>query len=129
MAFTPDGTRAVTTDKDGKFTLRGLSKAKAYILVADPDEGTEHLHRFAYVEDSTAFEPIQTGITLPRGVVVTGQVTDVATRIGVARSTAGTMSARWRLFRRRRRPPGREPMRRCTGRRTRCTGSAGVRRR
>jgi RNA polymerase sigma factor (sigma-70 family) len=73
-----------TTDKDGRFTLRGLTKAKAYILVADPEEGTEHLHRFAYVEDSSGFEALKTGISLPRGVVVTGRVTDAVTGEGVA---------------------------------------------
>jgi hypothetical protein len=37
-------TPAVVTDGEGRFTLRGLAKARGYILVADPDEGTEHLH-------------------------------------------------------------------------------------
>jgi RNA polymerase sigma factor (sigma-70 family) len=72
-----------TTDAAGKFTLRGLAKAKAYVLVADPEEGTEHLHRFALLEDSTAFTPITADFTLPRGVVVTGRVTDAATGAGV----------------------------------------------
>jgi RNA polymerase sigma factor (sigma-70 family) len=73
-----------TTDAAGKFTLRGLAKAKAYILVADPEEGTEHLHRFAHVEDTTAFTPITTGFSLPHGVVVTGRITDAKTGAGVA---------------------------------------------
>jgi len=72
------------TDKDGKFTLRGLAKAKAYVLVADPDEGTEHLHRFDLVRDTDGFDSITTGFTLPRGVVLTGRVTDAATGAGVA---------------------------------------------
>ncbi|HJZ94231.1 MAG TPA: sigma factor-like helix-turn-helix DNA-binding protein, partial [Gemmataceae bacterium] len=69
-------TPLTTTDKDGRFTLRGLAKARAYVLLADPDEGTEYLHRFDQVEDTTAFDPIQTGFSLPRGVVLTGRVTD-----------------------------------------------------
>src|SRR5262249_55376999 len=71
-----------TTDKNGKFTLRGLAKAKAYILVADPEEGTEYLHRFGSISDTTGFETITAGIDLPRGVVVTGRVTDAQTGAG-----------------------------------------------
>jgi RNA polymerase sigma factor (sigma-70 family) len=71
-----------TTDKEGKFTLRGLAKAKAYVIVADPEEGTEHLHRFGYVLDTTGFAAITTGIDLPRGVILTGRVTDAATGAG-----------------------------------------------
>ncbi len=73
-----------TTDAAGKFALRGLAKAKAYILVADPDEGTEHLQRFVEIPDtSTGFDPIEYGINLPRGIVLTGRVTDAATGAGV----------------------------------------------
>src|SRR5262249_3412532 len=68
-----------STDKDGRFSLRGLAKANAYILVADPEEGTEHLHRFAHVRDTDGFAPIATGFTLPRGVVITGRVTGAGT--------------------------------------------------
>jgi hypothetical protein len=75
-------TPAATTDKDGKFTLRGLAKSKSYILVADPEEGTEYLHRFGYVTDTTGFETITTGIDLPRGVVLSGRVTDAQTGAG-----------------------------------------------
>jgi RNA polymerase sigma factor (sigma-70 family) len=75
-------TPSAVTDKDGKFTLRGLAKARAYILVADPDEGTEHLHRFAYVSDTMGFEAVTAGIDLPSGVILTGRVTDAATGAG-----------------------------------------------
>jgi RNA polymerase sigma factor (sigma-70 family) len=68
-----------TTDKEGRFTLRGLAKASAYILVADPDEGTEHLHRFGLVRDTDGVAPITAGFSLPRGVVVTGRMTDAVT--------------------------------------------------
>ena len=77
-------TPGATTDKDGRFTLRGLAKGRAYILVADPEEGAEHLHRFDLVDDTIGFEPIKTGFSLPRGVVLTGRVTDAATGAGVA---------------------------------------------
>jgi RNA polymerase sigma factor (sigma-70 family) len=77
-------TPATVTDKEGRFTLRGLAKAKAYVLVADPDEGTEHLHRFDLVRDTDGFDPITTGFSLPRGVVLSGRVTDTATGAGVA---------------------------------------------
>jgi hypothetical protein len=75
-------TPETTTDKDGRFTLRGLSKARAYVLVADPDEGTEHLHRFDQVPDTDGFAPITSGFSLPRGVVLTGRVTDAVTGAG-----------------------------------------------
>jgi RNA polymerase sigma factor (sigma-70 family) len=77
-------TPGATTDKDGRFTIRGLAKGRAYILVADPEEGAEHLHRFDFVDDTIGFEPIKTGFSLPRGVVLTGRVTDAATGAGVA---------------------------------------------
>jgi len=76
-------TPTTTTDKAGRFSLRGLAKARAYVLVADPDEGTEHLHRFAWVKDTMGFGPQTTVISLPRGVVLSGRVTDAATRAGV----------------------------------------------
>jgi Sigma-70, region 4 len=76
-------TPITTTDKDGRFTLRGLAKARAYVLLADPDEGTQHLHRFDQVEDTTGFDLITTGFSLPRGVVLTGRVTDAVTGAGV----------------------------------------------
>jgi hypothetical protein len=72
------------TDNDGRFTLRGLAKARAYILVADPEEGSPYLHRFDQVADTVGFDPIKTGFSLLRGVVLTGRVTDAATRAGVA---------------------------------------------
>ena len=77
-------TPTTKTDTDGRFTLRGLAKAKGYILVADPDEGAEHLHRFTQVDDTVGFDPIETGISLRRGVVFTGRVTDAKTGAGVA---------------------------------------------
>jgi RNA polymerase sigma factor (sigma-70 family) len=77
-------TPTTTTDKEGRFTLRGLAKARSYILVADPEEGSPHLHRFVSVDDTVGFDPITTGFSLPRGVVLTGRVTDAATGAGVA---------------------------------------------
>ncbi|HKB05829.1 MAG TPA: sigma-70 family RNA polymerase sigma factor [Gemmataceae bacterium] len=77
-------TPATTTDKEGRFTLRGLAKARAYVLVADPEEGSPYLHRFHQVADTVAFDPITSGFSLPRGVVLTGRVTDATTGAGVA---------------------------------------------
>jgi RNA polymerase sigma factor (sigma-70 family) len=76
-------TPAVVTDPQGRFTLRGLAKARAYILVADPDEGTEHLHRFTSVADTDGFAALTCVIALPRGVILTGRVTDAVTGAGV----------------------------------------------
>jgi RNA polymerase sigma factor (sigma-70 family) len=77
-------TPATTTDAAGHFTLHGLAKFRAYVLVADPAEGTEHLHRFAYVTDTEGFTPVSTNFSLPRGVVLTGRITDAATGAGVS---------------------------------------------
>ncbi|HJZ90282.1 MAG TPA: hypothetical protein VKE40_05375, partial [Gemmataceae bacterium] len=41
------------------------------------------LHRFDQVEDTVGFDPITTGLSLPRGIVITGRVTDVVTGTGV----------------------------------------------
>jgi hypothetical protein len=76
-------TPSTVSNKDGRFTLRGLSKARAYVVVADPDEGTPHLHRFGQINDTPVFEPITTTLTLPRGIVLTGRVTDAKTGAGV----------------------------------------------
>ncbi|HJT78308.1 MAG TPA: carboxypeptidase regulatory-like domain-containing protein, partial [Gemmataceae bacterium] len=76
-------TPATVTDAEGRFTLRGLAKAPAYTLVADPDEGTEHLHRFASVRDTDGFAAVNCDIDLPRGVILTGRVTDAVTGAGV----------------------------------------------
>jgi hypothetical protein len=75
-------TPGTVTDEEGRFTLRGLAKAKAYVLVADPDEGTEHLHRFAHVPDTEGFAAVKANIDLPRGIVLTGRVTDTVTGAG-----------------------------------------------
>jgi RNA polymerase sigma factor (sigma-70 family) len=75
-------TPAAVTDAEGRFTLRGLAKAPAYILVADPDEGTEHLHCFASVRDTDGFAAVNCDIDLPRGVILTGRVTDAVTGAG-----------------------------------------------
>src|SRR5947207_8083415 len=61
-----------------------MPKSRPYLLVADPDEGTEHLHQFAYVTDTIGFDAIHTTLDLCRGVVLTGRVTDAETGAGVA---------------------------------------------
>jgi RNA polymerase sigma factor (sigma-70 family) len=72
------------TDKDGRFTLRGLAKARSYVLVADPEEGSPYLHRFDTVEDTQGFDAAKGGFSLVRGVVLTGRATDAKTGAGVA---------------------------------------------
>jgi hypothetical protein len=81
--FHPWPTPWTVSDKDGRFALHGLAKARSYILVADPDEGTPHMHRFNQIDDTPAFQPIETGFSLPRGIVLTGRVTDAKTGAGV----------------------------------------------
>jgi RNA polymerase sigma factor (sigma-70 family) len=77
-------TPGTVSDAAGRFTLRGLPKAaRGYVLVADPEEGTEHLHQFVTVADTAGFVPVATDFALPRGVVLAGQVTDATTGAAV----------------------------------------------
>jgi RNA polymerase sigma factor (sigma-70 family) len=68
------------TDAWGKYTLDGLPKAKKYVLVADPRAGDGPVHQFATRSDDTpGFTAIRADFDLPRGVIVTGRITDKKT--------------------------------------------------
>jgi RNA polymerase sigma factor (sigma-70 family) len=72
-----------TSDSKGRFTLRGLAKARVYSIVADPAEGAPHLHRFLSVHDTVGFAPAEATLDLHHGIVLTGRITDAATGTGV----------------------------------------------
>jgi RNA polymerase sigma factor (sigma-70 family) len=75
---------SAVTDKDGRYRLTGLPKMKEVLLHAeDPDENSAWLQGGARVPDRKGFEPLQVDLTLARGVLVTGRVTDKATGEGV----------------------------------------------
>jgi RNA polymerase sigma factor (sigma-70 family) len=68
-----------TTDKNGKFELRGCRKHSAYIpeVAADPETG--YLPAQVEVKDTAGYEPISVEIVCARGIVVTGRLTDTGT--------------------------------------------------
>jgi RNA polymerase sigma factor (sigma-70 family) len=68
-----------TTDKDGKFEIRGSRKHSAYIpeVAADPETG--YLPAQVEVKDTAGYEPISVEIACARGIVVTGKMTNKET--------------------------------------------------
>jgi RNA polymerase sigma factor (sigma-70 family) len=69
-----------TTDNQGRYRLTGLPKAPAYRLFVEQGEGKPYAAAtFRAPADSPAFEPVTFDITLKRGVLIRGRVTDKAT--------------------------------------------------
>src|SRR5262249_9026667 len=65
------------SDAQGRYTLDGLPKAKKYVLVADPKPGDGPVHLFAVRNgDQPGFDAVTADFDLPRGVVLTGRITD-----------------------------------------------------
>ncbi len=68
------------TDAQGRYTLDGLRKGKKYVLVAAPKAGDGSIHQFVQKEDDgPGFAPLRADFDLPRGVVLTGRITDKRT--------------------------------------------------
>jgi RNA polymerase sigma factor (sigma-70 family) len=68
------------TDAEGRYTLDGVAKAKKYVILADPKAGAGPVHLFATRnDDAPGFAEVKADFDLPRGVVLTGQVTDKKT--------------------------------------------------
>jgi RNA polymerase sigma factor (sigma-70 family) len=67
-----------TTDRDGKFELRGCRKHPSYIpeVAADPETG--YLPVQVEVKDTAGYDPIDMEIACAKGVLVTGKLTDSA---------------------------------------------------
>jgi len=75
----PPDALAVTNAR-GEYVLDGLPKAKKYILLADPKPGEGSVHQFAVRSDeSPGFAALTADFDLPRGVVLTGRITDKKT--------------------------------------------------
>jgi RNA polymerase sigma factor (sigma-70 family) len=74
----PDFIRA-TTDKDGKYEIRGARKHKGYAVEVPADTVTGLLPCRGTAEDTAGFEPITIDLKCVKGVVITGIVTDKAT--------------------------------------------------
>jgi RNA polymerase sigma factor (sigma-70 family) len=72
----PSQVEAVT-DARGRYTLVGLPMGKNYILVASPKAGDGLAHQFASVRSTTpGVKALTANFDLPRGVVLTGRITD-----------------------------------------------------
>lgn len=68
------------SDASGHYRLDGLPRAPAYRLFVNPVPGQPYIGgTFRAPADTPAFDPVTFDITLKRGVVVRGQVTDRAT--------------------------------------------------
>jgi hypothetical protein len=72
------------TDAEGRYTLDGLPKGKNYLLAASPQAGDGIVHGFiSRRDDAAGTTPIRGDFDLPRGVVLTGRITDSKTGKGV----------------------------------------------
>ncbi|HZU34579.1 MAG TPA: sigma-70 family RNA polymerase sigma factor, partial [Gemmataceae bacterium] len=67
------------TDAHGHYRLDGLSKASQQVLLFDPAPGARQMHRFDEINDTPSFTAIVHDAELHRGIVVHGQVVDLAT--------------------------------------------------
>jgi RNA polymerase sigma factor (sigma-70 family) len=74
-----------TTDAQGRYRVTGLPKAPAYRLSIEQSEGSRYPSAtFRAPAESPAFVPVNFDISLKRGVVIRGRVTDKATGQPVA---------------------------------------------
>jgi RNA polymerase sigma factor (sigma-70 family) len=73
-----DGVQAVT-DRDGRYRLVGLPKAKSYELTVSPGPGQHYLGRVWTVADSEGLKPVTADFGLRRGVPVRVRIVDRAT--------------------------------------------------
>ncbi len=69
----------VKTDKDGRYTLRGLPKGAGNQIIAVPNDDQPYLMRVFEVPNPTGMKPIDLDLELNRGVWITGQLTNKAT--------------------------------------------------
>jgi RNA polymerase sigma factor (sigma-70 family) len=68
-----------TTDKDGKFRLAGLVKAKTRYLHVQGGDTAPYLDQIVEVRDTTGYTPVTADVTLTPAVLVTGRLTNRAT--------------------------------------------------
>jgi RNA polymerase sigma factor (sigma-70 family) len=68
------------SDSQGRFRLVGIPKAKSYTVRAAPRSGIDpFLGARITVTDTEGLKPIETALELPKGVIVTGRLIDIAT--------------------------------------------------
>jgi hypothetical protein len=69
------------TDQDGRYRLDGISKKKTYGFSVAPRKGVPYFdHTVEDVSDTAGFEPLETDMTIIRGLELTGRVVDKAGR-------------------------------------------------
>jgi RNA polymerase sigma factor (sigma-70 family) len=74
----------VTTDAHGRYRMLGLRRAQQYTLTVTPPANMPLIGRSVNLPDaSNSLDPIHADVELPRGVIVTGRVSDKATGKGV----------------------------------------------
>jgi RNA polymerase sigma factor (sigma-70 family) len=71
-----------TTDRDGRYELRGCDKGSQYSLLATPADGL-HFARGLVLEDRRGLEALTCDIELVRGLTVRGRVTDAETGLPI----------------------------------------------
>lgn len=69
----------VKTDKDGRYTMRGLPKGAGNQIIAVPNDDQPYLMRVFDVPNPTGMKPIDLDLELNRGVWITGKLTSKAT--------------------------------------------------
>jgi RNA polymerase sigma factor (sigma-70 family) len=70
---------AATTDKDGRYEIRGARKYKGYMVECGGDSKVGLLPCQAFADDTVGYEPVTLDLKCAKGVVVTGTVKDKAT--------------------------------------------------
>ena len=68
-----------TTDRQGRYRLTGMPKAKGNRLFVVPNDDQPYLMRRAEVPDPEGVGPVTVDIELHRGIWITGRVTDKST--------------------------------------------------
>jgi hypothetical protein len=68
-----------TTDRDGRYEIRGVRKYPAYMVEVDGDPKGGQLPCQASAKDTVGYEPISLDAKSARGVVVSGTLTDKTT--------------------------------------------------
>jgi len=65
------------TDQDGRYRLDGISKKKTYSFSVAPRKGVPYFdHTAEGISDTAGFEPLETDMTIIRGLELTGRVVD-----------------------------------------------------
>jgi RNA polymerase sigma factor (sigma-70 family) len=70
---------AAVTDAEGRYRLAGVPKQRTYLVGAEPPDGSPYVRAGARPDDTPGLQPVRADLTLARGVVVTGRLTDRAT--------------------------------------------------